>query len=87
MLPKEIKNVADIEQFFEHLYEVEDVAFHPDDKFEGYGKMVDGIWVRLYSKSECEVRNELMRQAFQICDPSEVALAVARRLGIIQWKE
>lgn len=66
-LPEKITCVDDVKAFFEHLVRVDKVAFHPDDDFADY--VHRGTGEPTYTEDEATLRNTLMQQAFEICEP------------------
>lgn len=62
----EIKTLEDVKAFAEHLVNVEDLNFHPDDDFKDYVKI--GTEQPSYTAEEAEIRNKLMEQAFEVCE-------------------
>lgn len=65
----EIKSVKDVELFTKQII-AEGVSIHPDDDF---GDMINiETNLTLYSAAEAEKRNNLMNQAFSVCENSGV---------------
>lgn len=62
-----ITSIKDIELFFYCLQANEDLAFHPDDDFKDYVVGNTG-GVKAYTKKEAKTRNDLMQQAFTVCE-------------------
>lgn len=62
---QEIKTVEDVKTFFEALL-AEGLNFHPDDMFETYVHRDTGE--PFYSDQESFVRNNLLTQAFEVCE-------------------
>jgi hypothetical protein len=60
-LPDVIKTPEDIAEFFAHLYLVDRVQFHPDDRFVNY---VDEKGRPAFTPDEILVRDRLMAEAF-----------------------
>jgi hypothetical protein len=57
--------VADVKEFFSHLVDERQVAFHPDDRFKDYMSK-DGR--NTFSQEECVVYNRLMNESFEVCE-------------------
>ena len=65
MLTK-INTLTDVYQFAEILAKEEEVNFHPDDDFHEYINTETGE--PTYNFLEAELRNQLMGQAFEVCE-------------------
>ena len=65
---QEIKTVEDVKVFFNELF-AEGVNMHPDDPFEDYVHNSTGE--SFYSDQESFVRNNLMAQAFDVCEKED----------------
>jgi hypothetical protein len=62
---QEIQTVEDVKTFFEELL-AEGLNFHPDDMFETY--VHTDTSEPFYSDQESFVRNNLLAQAFDVCE-------------------
>lgn len=73
-LPKEVKDVDDVKDFFTYLYLIDNVSFHPDDSFYWKGKVqyVDRQGNPTYTVSEAKLRDELMSQAWKVLDRTDI---------------
>lgn len=56
-----IKSIADVEAFFNYLYDVEKISFHPDDEF--LGNMNDD-----YTKKQAINLDRYMLDCFDVCE-------------------
>jgi hypothetical protein len=65
---QEIRTVEDVKKFFWELL-VEGLSFHPDDMFESYVHRDTGE--PFYSDQESFVRNNLLAQAFVVCEKED----------------
>lgn len=63
----EIKTVKDVELFTKQII-AEGVSIHPDDDFRDMINLETSLPV--YSEAEAEIRNNLMEQAFAVCEKS-----------------
>lgn len=61
-----IEALADVIEFTKILVRNEKVVFHPDDDFHDYMNTETGE--PTYNFQEAELRNQLMRQAFEVCE-------------------
>lgn len=61
----EIKTLADVKSFAEHLITVEKVNTHPDDDFFDYVNYKTKA--PIYSNEEALLRNRLMEECFEVC--------------------
>lgn len=84
-----INTVKDITTFFQSLYDLYDLAFHPDDCFGDY---VDNLGHPTFTESEALVLDETMEKCFFLCDKAgldlyeigcEVQLREFRKRGIL----
>ncbi len=66
---QKIETVEDVTMFFNELLN-EGIAFHPDNPFENY--IQDETEQPFYSDEEIQVRNELLVQAFLVCEREDV---------------
>ncbi len=64
-----IDTVEDVTMFFNELLN-EGIVFHPDNPFEYY--IQDETEQPFYSDEEIQVRNELLVQAFLVCEREDV---------------
>lgn len=66
----EIKDIADVKMFFEHLLEDESLNFSPDEDFKNY----INVKTRLpsYSSKEANLRNRLLKSCFYVCQSENV---------------
>ena len=60
-----IKTIEDVKIFLNELH-AEGLNFHPDDPFEDYINMETKE--PLYSEEEANLRNDLINQAFDVCE-------------------
>ena len=66
---QQIQTIEDVKEFFQCLLD-EDLNFHPDNDFNDY---INGqTRLPTYNKAEVQIRNDLLDQAFIICDQSNV---------------
>ena len=65
---QEIKTVEDVKKFFEMLL-AEGLNFHPDDMFETC--VHTNTCELFYSDQESFVRNNLLAQAFDVCEKED----------------
>jgi len=65
---KEINNLDDVRLFAEQLIQ-EGTNFHPDDDFSSYINLKTGL--PIYTKSEANLRNELMEKSFKACEENQ----------------
>ena len=63
---KEIKTVDEVKAFFDHIHTVESVNFNPDDTFEDTVNYETGQ--PTYTKEEAELRDQRMKEAFDVCE-------------------
>jgi hypothetical protein len=68
----EIKTLQDVVEFAKYLVEVESLNFHPDDDFKDYVKIETST--PTYTAEEAEIRNNLMNQAFDVCNKAGVEI-------------
>lgn len=66
MRPTKIKTIEDVCIFFRHIYSERNTWFHPDDSFTEYIDPVSKD--REFSDEESKIYNDLMKQAFLVCD-------------------
>ncbi len=66
---QKIETVEDVTMFFNELLN-EGIAFHPDNPFEYY--IQDETEQPFYSDEEIQVRDELLAQAFLVCEREDV---------------
>jgi hypothetical protein len=66
-----IKTIKDVTAFFQSLYDLYDVAFHPDDCFGDY---VDNLGNPTFTDEEAIVLDETMEKCFFLCDKIGVDL-------------
>ncbi|QYH38459.1 hypothetical protein GYM62_06465 [Algoriphagus sp. NBT04N3] len=59
-------SVNNVEISFHHLIHEERLNFHPDEGFENYINLETKR--QTYTDEEAAIRNNLMEQAFQVCD-------------------
>lgn len=77
----EIETIEDAKTFFRHLYQVEEVLFHPEDPFNGYIDLKTGK--RCYTNVEAKQRDRLMKQCYDVCgDACEVSLEIMQEMGL-----
>lgn len=62
---QDIETIEHVNTFFEELL-VEGLNFHPDDPFEDYINYETKE--PTYTEEEAAVRNNLLEQAFQVCE-------------------
>ena len=62
---QEIKSIQDVKIFFTELHDG-GLNFHPDDPFDTYVHRDTGE--QFYSDQESFVRNNLLNQAFDVCE-------------------
>lgn len=70
MFTKQIRTIDDVKKFFDYLFEVEKVNFHPDEDFSTYISIETEE--PTFSKSEADHYNSLMSIAFDICENNNV---------------
>lgn len=63
-----IDTMDDVRAFFRWLHDDVELAFHPDDGFEGYGHTENGEWVQLFALVHCAELNKVMQACFEICE-------------------
>lgn len=61
-----IHTLADVEKFFQHLIQIENLNFNPDEDFENYINQETKL--PSYSTEEALLRNELMTSCFDVCE-------------------
>ena len=66
---QQIKTTEDVRTFFNDLL-AEDLNFHPDDDFSNYINCETKE--PLYTAHEADLRNQLLDQAFDICDRNAI---------------
>lgn len=87
-LPKEVRTVDDVREFFTHLYAVDDVSFHPDDRFfrDGEVQYVDREGRPTYTPAAAKLRDRLMSQSWRVMGEAGVdiycfGMWIAHQLG------
>jgi hypothetical protein len=87
-LPKQVKTVDDVRQFFVYLVAVDNVAFHPDDSFYSSGEVqhVDHQGKPTYTVAEAKLRDRLMRQSWTALGEAKIdiycfAMWIGHELG------
>jgi len=87
-LPENIRTIDDVRRFFEYLYAVDSVSFHPDDRFFRDGKVqyVDRGGNPTYTPAEAKLRDRLMSESWGVLGRADVdiycfAMWIAHRLG------
>lgn len=66
-----IKTMDDVKTFFQQLLE-EGLNFHPDEDFTNYINCETRE--DTYSRTEAELRNRLMDEAFEICEQNNLCI-------------
>lgn len=61
----QIRTIKDVELFAKQLVD-EGTSFHPDDNFHDYVNLYTDE--PTYTHEEAELRNQLMEQAFDVCE-------------------
>lgn len=61
-----IRTITDVEAFFNHLITNESLNFHPDEDFKNYINLETEL--PSYTATEADLRNQLMNQAFGVCE-------------------
>jgi hypothetical protein len=65
-LPRAIKNVRNVADFFDYLLYVRNLSFHPDDRFEDY--VENGTnGKRSFTDEEAKKFNKMMNDAWRVC--------------------
>ena len=65
----QIKSIKDVEAFFIHLIQEENLNFHPDEDFENYINFQSKL--PSYSREEAKCRNKLLKTCFEICEKED----------------
>ena len=66
-----IESIKDVRMFAHALCRDENLCFHPDDSFSEY---VDENGNNCYTREECEERDRLMEQCFDVCMENKVSI-------------
>lgn len=69
---KKIENLDGVIKFAEDLKKELGLGFHPDDPFENYIDV--GTTQPVYTEEESKLRNELIGQAFDVCERENVEI-------------
>ena len=65
-MSEKISTLSDVEMFAALIKDELGLGFHPDDPFEDYINIETGE--QTYSAEDARLRNELIEQAFDVCD-------------------
>lgn len=68
----QISNVNDVVAFAKQLIVDENLSVHPDDDFNDYIKYKTKL--PFYSHKDAEIRNELMKQCFSVCEEENIEI-------------
>ena len=78
----EIKSIENVELFFEHLVQRERLNFHPDSPFSDYTDEEGNIF---YSAKEILLRDDLMNEAFDVCDSVGIDIYVVGQVILLEF--
>jgi hypothetical protein len=74
-LPESTKTVDDVLQFHRAIWS-EGVSYHPEEDFFNYVHIRDvdenGNYIRTYTDAEATLRNNLLDQAYEVCEAAGV---------------
>ncbi len=76
-----IKSIEDVECFFKHLIEVEKLSMHPDTPFLDYTDEEGNIF---YSAEEVKARDNLMDEAFTVCEETQIDVYVVGQVILLE---
>ncbi len=61
-----VNTLSDLKTFYHQLIHQESLNFHPDEDFQNYINLETNL--PAYTTEEASFRNELMIQAFRVCE-------------------